>query len=263
MPQNLPPQFSVFTKPWKMPLPELGRHISRLGFSGIELPVRPGYQVEPERVSQDLPAAARLLADFGLAITSVAGPTDEVTVAACAEASVPLIRIMVPIDDTGYLETEARALRELEALVPRLERHGIKVGIQNHSERYVPHALGLRRLFERFDPAHVGAIWDAAHNALNGEEPDMALDIVWSHLALVNLKNAYWQRQPGPEAGPAQWRVAWTTGRQGLASWPRVAEELRRRGYTGGLCLPAEYDDEPAVDHLAAEDLAFAQSLFA
>lgn len=43
---DVQPQFSVFTKPWRMPLPDLGRHVQSLGFSGVELPVRPGYQVE-------------------------------------------------------------------------------------------------------------------------------------------------------------------------------------------------------------------------
>ena len=40
--------FSVFTKPWKtQPLVEVGELVKRLGFDGIELPVRPGFQVEP------------------------------------------------------------------------------------------------------------------------------------------------------------------------------------------------------------------------
>ena len=42
--------WSVFTKPWKMPIPELGAYVRELGFTGIELPVRPGYQVPPEAV---------------------------------------------------------------------------------------------------------------------------------------------------------------------------------------------------------------------
>ena len=58
-----PVTFTVFTKPWTMPLPELARHVASLGFSGVELPVRPGFQVEPDRVAQDLPVACRILAD--------------------------------------------------------------------------------------------------------------------------------------------------------------------------------------------------------
>jgi len=89
------------------------------------------------------------------------------------------------------------------------------------------------------------------------------LEVVWPHLCMVNLKNAFWQRTTGPEAEVATWRHYWTSGRQGLASWPRVIAELRRRGYSGTVCLPAEYTDEEAVDRLIVEDLAFAQGLFA
>jgi len=256
--------YSVFTKPWKsMPLSELGRFVKDLGFGAIELPVRPGFQVEPEKVQRDLPPAARQLADCGIAIASVAGPTDEATMAACAEAGVPVIRICVGIGDEGYMASEVRLQREYDALVPLLERYGVTLGIQNHCDRCVANAMGLRHLIGKYDSRHVAAVWDAAHNALNGEDPELAIDIVWSHLCMVNLKNAFWQRVNGPEAEYAQWRHYWTTGRQGLASWPRVAAELKRRQWSGVLCLTAEYSDEKAVNRLIQEDLAFARSLFA
>lgn len=254
--------FSVFTKPWKMPLPALGEHVARLGFGAIELPVRPGYQVEPENVGPGLPEAARILARSGVRIASVAGPADEATVMACAEAGVPIIRIMAPIGPDGYEATVQALQAELTRLIPTLERAGVTIGVQNHSERYVANALGLRALLAPFDSRHVAAVWDAAHEALNGIEPEMALEVIWPHLCLVNLKNAFWQRTNGPEAEVAAWRPYWTAGRHGLASWPRVVAELMRRGYEGPMCLPAEYSDEGAVDRLIGEDLALARRLF-
>jgi len=255
--------FSVFTKPWKMPLPELGEHVAGLGFDAIELPVRPGYQVEPENVARGLPEAARILARSGVRIASVAGPTDEATVLACAEAGVPIIRTMARVGPAGYLASVAALQAEYTALLPALERTGVVIGVQNHCDRFVTNAVGLRDLLAPFEPRHVAAVWDAAHEALNGMDPDMALEVVWPHLCMVNLKNAFWQRTTGPEAEVATWRHYWTSGRQGLASWPRVIAELRRRGYSGTVCLPAEYTDEEAVDRLIVEDLAFAQGLFA
>ncbi len=254
--------FSVFTKPWKMSLGELGQLVRNLGFRGIELPVRPGYQVEPERVGRDLPKAARQLTEFDVRITSVATVPNEATIAACAEAGIPVLRVMVPIDADGYLATEARVQKEYDALLPLLEAYKVKLGVQQHYGHYVCNASGLRHLIERYDPRSIGAVWDAAHNALNGEEPELGLDLVWSHLCMVNLKNAFWRRTTGPEAEDVQWSPYWTSGRQGLASWPRVAAVLRERSYSGVICLTAEYSDEQAVDRLIAADLAFAQSLF-
>jgi sugar phosphate isomerase/epimerase len=259
-----PIRFSVFTKPWRtMPLPELAAKVQTLGFDGIELPVRPGCQVEPESAERDLPAACRIMADFGVKIMSVAGSTDERTIAACANAGVPLLRTMIAIGVEGYLASVANTQRLFDRLLPALEHNGIILGIQNHCGRYVQNAMGLRHLLLPYDPKRIAAVWDAAHNALNGEEPELALDIVWQHLALVNLKNAFWQRVNGPEAESAAWQPYWTSGRHGLASWPRVVTELKRRAYSGVVCLTCEYSDEPATDRLIADDLRFARLLFA
>jgi sugar phosphate isomerase/epimerase len=254
--------FSVFTKPWKRPIPALGQFLSGLGFDGIELPVRPGYQVEPQNVSRDLPKVVKQLRDHGLKIFSVAGPTDEETFAACAEVGIRVVRIMASIDDDGYLATEARLQRHFDDLLPLLDRYGITLGVQNHFGRFISNASGLRHLIEKYDPKHIAAVWDAAHNALQGEEPELALDLVSSHLCMVNLKNAFWKRLNGPEADIAEWTPYWTNGRHGLASWPRVVSELKRRQYRGTICLTAEYSDESQVDRLIAEDITYAKSLF-
>ena len=260
---NAPIAFSVFTKPWKGRLAEIGQFLSGLGFAGIELPVRPGFQVEPQNVTRDLPKAAKLLSEFGLQIFSVAGPTDEPTIATCAEVGIPTIRVMAPVGPDGYLASHEATQRAYDALMPLLERYSVKIGVQNHNGKFVCNAAGLRYLIEKYDPRHVCAVWDAAHNALNGEAPELGLDLVWSHLGMVNLKNAFWQRTNGPEAETAEWRVFWTSGRQGLASWPRVAAELKRRDYRGVVCLTAEYTDEESTNRLIAEDIAFARELFA
>jgi len=252
--------FSVFTKPWKMGIDALGEFIAGLGFDGIELPVRDGYPIEPAQVAK-LPQAVRQLVGQGVKVFSIAGPTDEKTFAACAEARVPVIRVMVGIDETGYMASEARTRREFDQLLPLLERYQVKIGVQNHSGRYVANAMGLRHLLEGYDPRYIAAVWDAAHNALQGEEPELGLDIIWPHLCMVNLKNAVWMRKNEPAADSAAWEPYWINGRQGLASWPRVAAELKRRSYQGVVCLTAEYSDTAAVNRLIAEDLAFARSL--
>jgi len=265
--------FTVFTKSWReTPLAELAAFIRRLGFDGVELPVRPGFQVSPESVTEGLPAAARIFADAGAKIGSVAGPADEPTIAAMGEAGIPILRICVNIDmAVGYRASEDKLRRQFDELVPILDRCGVTLGIQNHCGRCVGSAVALVRLIEPYDPKHVGAVLDPAHCGLDGEPEDMAIDIAWPHLVLVNLKNGVWARdeQPG-EAGQAVWKTRWTLGREGITSWPAVAAELNRRGYTGDLCLSAEYSP-PAeggqlygrdVEPMIAADLAFARELF-
>ena len=247
-----------------MPIPELGKFVSGLGFDAVELPVRPGYQCEPQDVERKLPKIAEELKDFGLTISSVAGPYDQKSaIAACAEAGVPMIRICVAVfQELGYMASIEKWQKELDSLIPLYDKYGVTLGVQNHCDLFVCNALGIRHLIEPYDPKHVCAVWDPAHCALDGEDPRLAVDILWSHLGMVNLKNAYWVRTTETQTEHAQWRSYWTSGREGLCSWPLVAEVLKERKYKGPLCLTAEYSDHASADRLIAEDIAFAKSLF-
>ncbi|WP_164821328.1 sugar phosphate isomerase/epimerase family protein [Paenibacillus koleovorans] len=256
-------QFSVFTKPWKtQSIWDLGKFVSGLGFDGIEFPLRGGYQLEPQNAAQ-LPQLVKQFADHGLKIFSVASSTDEHVFAGCAEAGIPVIRIMpTMLPEVGYMASEKKAREELEALLPLCEKYGVKVGVQQHCGNNVVDSMGLLHLLEGLDANRIGAIWDAAHDGLAGQQPEFGLDIVWPYLCMVNLKNAYYMRSNGPEATAAVWRRQYTSGRHGLASWPRAAAFLQQRGYEGVICLTAEYSAEHEVDRLIAEDIAYAKSLF-
>jgi len=260
-------QVAVFVKPWKaLPLSALGAHIHQLGFSWIELPIRPGFPCQPESIERDLPNAVKLLGDQGVQILNVTAALpldDERLYAACAEAGIGMNRVMFGTGGKSYWAAEEAARRQLDAALPLCEKYNIQIGIQNHSAKFVGvHELGLHTLVKDYDPKQIGIIWDAAHNALEGMEPELALDVVASHLCCVNLKNGYWRRVSGPEAEVAEWKIYWTSGRQGRASWPRVVARLKEMAYSGPICLTAEYSDEEAVDRLIAADLAFAHSLF-
>ena len=263
--------FSVFTKPWKtLSLGELGALVRGFGFDAVELPVRPGYQVQPDTMETGLKEAVRAFADEGIVVKSVAAPTDGVRpgfigelIAACAENDIPVIRVFPFIrPDEPYLEGEARVQNELESFLPLLEQCRVTVGVQNHCGPCFTGAMHLRHLIERFDPQHIGAILDAGHTGLSGEEPEHAIDMVWSHLCMVNFKNAFRRLRTGPEAEQAEWQVYWTSARHGLSDWRRYAAELKKRRWRGTACLTAEYSDPNAVDRLIADDLRYTKSLF-
>jgi sugar phosphate isomerase/epimerase len=261
-------KFAVFVKPWKtLSIPELGRFIKDIGFDWIELPVRPGFPCEPEDIEQSLPKAVAQLAEAGVYVlnVTVALPLDDERLyAACAEANVPMNRVIFSRRSMSYWEAEAEARRQLEAAMPWCEQYGLQIGVQNHVGGSLPvNEMGLYHLVKDYDPKYVGAIWDAGHNGLAGMDPEPALEVVESHLCVVNLKNAYWRRVSGPEAEVAEWQVYWTSGRQGRASWPRVAAKLKAMNYQGPICLTAEYSNEHAVNRLIVEDLAFAKACFA
>ena len=260
-------RFAVFVKPWEaLTIPEVGRHVKQLGFDLIELPVRPGFACQPATIERDLPQAVKVLADLGVAIlnVTVALPlNDERLYAACAAAGITMNRVIFSREGLGYWAAEANARRQLDAALPFCERYNVQIGIQHHYGGSVPiNSMGLYHLVKEYDPRYVGAIWDPAHNALMGEDPATGLEIVQSHLCMVNLKNAYWRQVSGPEAETAAWQAYWTSGRQGRADWSQVAAKVKAMGYRGAICFSAEYSAEHEVDRLIVEDLAFAQSLW-
>ena len=255
--------YSVFTKPWKtQTVDELCELVCKIGFNGVELPVRDGYQVEPANAERDLSGVVKKMAEYGLSITSVAATADEPIFAACADAGIPLIRIMFGADlNEGYMASEQKMRKEIERFLPLCEKYGVKVGIQHHYGAMVSNSMELRHVLEGFDPKYVGAIWDAAHSGLAGEEPEQGLDIVWDYLALVNLKTAFYVAKTGPEAERTVYERYFTTGRHGLCDWERVIRFLKKKEYQGVLCLPAEYTDEEHVETYAIDDLKYVKEL--
>ncbi|HEY7087626.1 MAG TPA: sugar phosphate isomerase/epimerase family protein [Tepidisphaeraceae bacterium] len=255
-------QLSVFTKPWKtMEISKLAEHVRGLGFDGVELPVRAGFQVEPDQVEQGLPHAAKVFGDQGLKIFSVASPIDEPTIAACGAAGVPIVRICMGIDPSkGYRACIDEFRRRCEQLVPALERSKVTIGLQNHHGNDIGSALGIMQAIEPFNRKHVAAVLDVAHCALAGEPEEIAIDIAWAKLCMVNLKNGY-RRRVEDEAGEARWKVNWVGAKEGLVSWRKTMAALTARGYDGPLCLTAEYSDPQVVDRQIAEDLAYAREL--
>lgn len=249
-------ELTIFTKPWTEPLADMGRKVKALGFDGVELPVRPGYQVEPDTVGKGLPEAARILKEEGLKIGSVAGTADEATIAACGEAGAPMIRVCESIDmKIGYMASVKRIRERYDALLPALEKHGVAIGVQNHCDYCVGSAIGLMHLIEDYDPAQVCAVLDPAHCAVDGEPEDMAIDICWPHLRLVNFKAAFHRRLNGPEEVEARYAIHWTTCHHSGFSWSKTVKVLLERGYEGDFCLPAEYSKLDGGGQLMGDDV--------
>jgi len=260
----LPGSITVFTKPWPgLTLGRLAAHVRTLGFDGVELPVRPGFQVSPDDVSRQLREAAKVFVGEGLRIASVAAQPTPSVIAACGETGVPIIRICVDIPKgEDYLETESAVRRGLDAIVRKLAEDRVRVGVQNHYGGYVSNAMGIRHLIEDYDPAVVGAVWDGAHCGLDGEVPRLALAILWSHLCLVNLKNARWRAERARNGHlAARFEAEFVTGPDGLCPWEDVLAELRGRGYGGDLCMTAEYTDHVHTDDYLRSDRLFLAGL--
>jgi sugar phosphate isomerase/epimerase len=229
-----------------------------MGFAGIEFPLRPGFQVEPADAARGLPRLARQLAGYDLRICSVASEPKEEILAACQAAGVPLLRIMLSLDPgQDYLEAEKIWKKQLDQLQPLCRRYQVRIGVQQHCGRGVFSSMELRQVLAGLDPEWIGGIWDAAHSALAGEDPEQALAILWDHLFLLNFKNAYYRQEGVAADGQAIFKPYFVPARAGAANWAKALAYAIKRGYRGDLCMPAEYTDTACLaEHLPA-DLAY------
>ncbi len=257
--------YSVFTKPWReASIPDLIGIVTSMGFDAIEFPLRDGAQVCPADAEKKLPLLVKELADAGIRIDDVASGTEERVFAACAASNIPMIRVMFnPAQSEDYLAQESAYCREVESWLPLCEKYGVKVGIQMHHGRGAMTTADMMRVVSRFDPAHIGAIWDAAHSALAGENPEQAIDLCLSHLCLANFKNARYQMYGRNVDGTAVFEPYFCPGPDGVMHWPRAVAHLKKKGYTGTWCMPAEYTGLSREQEklYAMRDLAWLKSL--
>lgn len=236
-------QYSVFTKPWqKTTVPQLIEIVKELGYNAIEFPLREGAQVCPAEAEKKLPQLVKDLGEAGIRIDDVASTPEERVFAACAASQIGMIRVMFcPPPAADYLSQESEYLKEVESWLPLCEKYGVKVGIQMHYGRGAMTTADMMRIVGRFDPRHIGAIWDAAHSALAGEDTEQAIDLCWSHLYLANFKNARYQLYGRDRDGCAVYQPYFCAGPDGVCSWPRAVAHLKKKGYSGVWCMPAEY----------------------
>ncbi|MDQ8736193.1 TIM barrel protein [Paenibacillus sp. LHD-38] len=256
--------FSAFMKNCRKEtsISELGKLVSGLGFNGIELAVRPGYQVEPEAAEKGIPNAVKQLKEYGLEVVSLAATPTEAVLAGCQAAGIPIIRVLKGIDlKVGYDASIEQLKKEMEELIPLCEKYKVAIGLQNSCGAMISNSMEIRNFIQSFNTDAIGAVWDSAHSALCGEEPEQGLSIIWQHLKMINLKNAYYRRTNGFESAPI-WEKYFTTGDNGLSDWSRIAAYLNERSFSGSICFAHEYtDQEQLLKHLKY-DLDYARKLF-
>ncbi len=260
------PIWAVFTKPWgDLPANELAPLVADLGFTGAELPVRPGFEVTPTNAATELPRVVQTMARSGITTISVAADPTEEILAGCAAAGVGLVRIMAPVNDHDWTGSLTRMRKHLASWVEMARPYGVRIGIQPHHGAWVSTVLGVQVLADRWDGDRVGIVWDAAHDALAGEDPVTTLTLASERLMLVNLKNARYLPRDEAAAGHGAPKTWFGSGQDGLADWPTIIAHLVATGWDGPVCLTAQYnaaDGPEDYARLVGADLAWARQLW-
>jgi len=261
-------EFCLFSKH----LPELGwsdlgRAVKDTGFDGVDLTVRPGGHVLPERAAEDLPRAIEALTAQRVKVPMI---TTDLTSASVPVAK-PLLqaaaRSGVKFFKTGYWRYSsspdvraqvAEVGKALEGLAALARECGIEMGFHNHAA-YIGAALwDIAPSMDRLDPRWAGYYFDPRHAVAEGGGGawKAATHLVAPRLKMIAVKDCRWLKSP------KGWLIENCPLGEGLVDWAFVGKALRDAQFAGPISLHLEYEIPAGTRHTldaATRDLAFAR----
>jgi L-ribulose-5-phosphate 3-epimerase len=240
-------EFCLFSKH----LPELawsdvGRAVKDAGFEGVDLTVRAGGHVLPERAPDDLPHAIDAIVSHGISVpmittdlTSAANPLARPLLQAAARHGVRYFK-------TGYwyykspdVRAQVAAVGEaLEGLAELARDCGIQMGFHNHAG-YVGAALwDIAPAMDGLEPAWAGYYFDPRHAVADGGGGAWraATHLVLPRLKMLALKDFVWQHTP------KGWRIENCPLGEGLVDWEWMGTAFRTAQFAGPISVHLEYE---------------------
>jgi sugar phosphate isomerase/epimerase len=246
---------------------ELGRAVKDAGFDGVDLTVRKGGHVAPERAPADLPRAVEAVRAAGAAVpmittelTSAESPLARPLLEAAAASGVRFFktgywRFTSSPDVRAQVAAAGQALAGLAALAREC---GIELGFHNH-QSYIGAALwDIAPAMDRLDPRWAGYYFDPRHAVAEGGGGawKAASRLVAPRLKMVAVKDCVWVK------GADGWRIDNCPLGEGMVDWTFVGSVLRDAQFGGPISVHLEYDVPAGTRHTlvaASRDLAVAR----
>lgn len=259
-------QLCVFSKHLAGPsLEETAQRLRALNILAIDLTVRAGGHIEPERVKDDLPRAHEVLGANGVRIGMITTGILEATEAHTAAILRTAHLVGVSHYKLGYYgykgfgtlraqRADVRAkLRDLAQLNGEI---GIVGGFHNHSHNFFGASLhDIAHVLESIDPQHIGLYFDAAHASIEGGSSGwiQGLDGLSERVVMLAVKDYRWvERGYG---GGRSFGVQWNPLENGNVPWPEVLKYLKQSGFDGPVSLHSEYQGNHSFRDLTTDEV--------
>lgn len=225
---------------------QLAMTVKKLGFDGVDLTVRPGGHVLPERAAEDLPEAVAAIKAEGLAVpmistglTSSSDPTTKLILSTAGKLGIQYFK-------PGYYKYEFKDVRrelekfgaEFTTLVELGKQTGVQCGFHNH-EGYIGAPLwDVATVIDRLDPKWAGYYFDVRHAVVEGGAAGwkIATNLVAPRLKMIAVKDFYWEKSA------KGWRVVNCPLGEGMVDWRQYFKLLRQANFHGPVSLHLEYE---------------------
>lgn len=225
---------------------QLARTVKSLGFGGIDLTVRPGGHVLPERVAEDLPKAVAAIKTEGLTVpmittglTSANDPTAKPILSTAGKLGIQYFK-------PGYYKYEFKDVRrelekfgsEFSPLVELGKQAGVQCGFHNHDSYIGAPLWDVATVIDRLDPKWAGYYFDVRHAVVEGGAAGwkIAANLVAPRLKMIAVKDFYWEKSA------KGWRVVNCPLGEGMVDWRQYFKLLRQANFHGPVSLHLEYE---------------------
>ncbi len=229
-----------------LPVPEAAKAAAELGFDGLDLTVRRGGHVEPERVEAELPRAVEAIRKSGLQVpmivTDVIDPTDPLSETVLKTAG----RLGIKYYRTAYLKYRpnsdvmtdlARYTKQMQRLAALNEKYNIQGAYQNHAGTNVGSAVwDLRIILEAVDSRWLGVQYDIKHAVAEGGQSWVnGLDVLKPYINCFDIKDFIWEKVDG------KWRNQNVPLGEGMVDFKQYFSLLNKYNLSGPMSVHYEY----------------------
>jgi sugar phosphate isomerase/epimerase len=243
----------LFTKLFKgQTLDEVAAQGSDLGFDGIDLLIRNGFQVTPGE-PDGIAAAVSRLQQAGLSVpmattdlTDPGWPGAERLLAACAQAGIGAIRLGYWKYDpaVGYATQFDAARRDLDGLDRLARATGVQLALQLHGDTLHGSGAQALALLRDHDPQFISAYPDPGNQVVQDGREDwrFTFDVLAPWLSCVGVKNGGWFPAQLDDHGQRRWSSDWLGLADGMVPWDDIILSLAQDGFAGLLTFHSHYE---------------------
>jgi len=226
----------------------LAQRAAEMGYDGIDITVRAGGHVEPDKVRRDLPALVKIIRAHGLEVPMITTdivdadtPHAEEMVGTAADLGIVAYRF------GGFKYTGEPYARQIAGFRPRVAKLAALNGRFHSCAMYHTHSgtgvvgasiWDLHEILQDVDPALVGVNYDVAHATIEGGLGGWinSFHITGPHLRGLAIKDFAWVKD-----AKGTWQPGWCPLGEGMVRLADFLRMVKAAGFRGPIQQHFEY----------------------
>jgi sugar phosphate isomerase/epimerase len=226
---------------------EMAAAVANMGYDGIDLTVRKGGHVLPERVAEDLPKAVEAANKAGIKILMISteiedakNPLSEKIIKTASSLGIRNYRLQginyqKDLDIPANLEIIRSKYAGLAALN---KKYNIRCDYLNHSgEGFGASIWDLWLTIKDLDPNYIGSQFDIKHSTIAGAYSwPIDFKLIHNYVRTMCVRDFYWDRKNNNT-----WEIQPAPLGTGMVDFKKYFGLIKQYGIRGPICVMQDY----------------------